>query len=353
VTVSTTTESAVWRTLCDALIESGPATDDALAALTEQGVAIAAVALAWRDTPRAAALVERGDFSELRAILGAFEEARALLAAPPDERLAHEALTTLLPPDSADFTHRHTIGSLARLLEDEESVLRYEALPAPAIQEFYALLLWLHRPEQVPEFLLRQSQGRIHYIHDAGLYILAARLPETAPVLISILQKITHYWLTSPLALDTAGQILAKLELLEPQQGDMLVRLIGNTLGLGKVEDDHELIVQMLVITKKRMLSLRPLLAVLGERAVRDTPKMTRTWTRRVLRLAPDSIRAEAHYLRILALEGRMEHLPLKRQQHRRRWKERAVPIVRSVEDSLLRESLERRLMPAPRPRRH
>lgn len=329
-----------WIPVCDALLAPGPEQHEKLAVLAEQGVPIAAVALAWRDTPQAIALIEKsGSFPELRATLALFEEARALLEAPPEEYQAYKALTALLPDPSEGFRHRSFVMALAAALQSESDYPVLYCYQSDAVQAFSLLRIWRYSPQRFLDSLLG-SRRYYTYVSDAGVYMLAAQLPQSFPLLHTLLERLVGYSLKLRLAQAAAHVILENLESLRAEQRASILYLLGDYLGRGETLEDAKLAARLLGCARQYDVNPLPILAVLGERTVRDAPAMARRWTRTLLRAVPESARAEASYLRILALEGRLNQASTMRQW---RWKKRAEPVIRRIENPLLRHSLELR----------
>lgn len=332
--------SEYWIPVCDALLAPGPEQYQKLALLAEQGVPIATVALAWQDTPKAIALVENsGRFPELRATLALFEEARALLAAPPEEYQAYEALTALLPDPSESLRHYRFILSLAAALQSESDYPVLYCYQSDAVQAFSLLRIWRYSPQRFLDSLLG-SRRYYTYVSDAGVYMLAAQLPQSFPMLRTLLERLVGYSLKLRLAQAAAHLILENLEFLKAEQRASLLYLLGDYLGRGETLEDAKLAARLLGCARQYNVNPLPMLAVLGERTVRDAPAMARRWTRTLLRAVPEHARADALYLRILALEGRLNQASTMRQW---RWRKRAEKLIPSVENPLLRRSLELR----------
>lgn len=336
-----TEESVWWYQVCDALIDPSPEHYDTLALLTEQGVEIAAVALAWHDTPRAVALVENtGTFPELRARLALFEEARAFLGTSAEEQQAYEALGGLLPTDSTAYKHRIFVMTLAHALRDEPDCPVVPCYQGIEIHEYSLLRVWRYRPDEFPDSLLQQELYHSEYIVDTGIYLLASLLPENFNALHRLLQRQTGYWFQSPVALIAAERVLDRLEPLELEQKQALLYLLCDCLGRSKTWEDYAITAQILGVATQQGVNTLPMLATLGEKVMQQPSKAARWWARRVLRAVPAQAHTEAVYLRILVLEGRFNQATKVR---RWRWRRRAERLIRCIENPLLRRSLELR----------
>jgi hypothetical protein len=336
------TEEEVWRCVCDSVHSPGSATDEALVALAKQAIetenhtfpSLLMTALAWRDTPRAVSLF--GSEAE------DFVIARTLLSSDEETRLAHTALLML--------QDKSYVLQIAKALEGKIEIEEVYLLPKE-ITDYYRLHLWLKNSENFRYF----SRGARHASLNAwgiAAYLFSLRLPEELAVLGDIFLKNSDF-MTRKLPRVAAEKALLWLQE-NPGQGgeagDLLVDLIGQALGLREEEEDAALAVLMLDGAQRRGINLRPILAMLGERAVRDNPRASRSWTRQILRTVPESLRPTARYLRVMALQGRLNHTSLrpKRQQRAWRWRRRAGRILGCVEDPVLRLGLERTLAHDP-----
>ncbi|MGC4042923.1 MAG: hypothetical protein QM758_03895 [Armatimonas sp.] len=338
--IVSTDEAEHWQLACDTLLDPSPELYDRLAMLTEQGVPIATVALAWHDTPRAVALAKKsGNSKELQVTLALFAGARKLLATPMEERMAFETLVALLPPESKKKERYTFIVGLADALQNKDDCALIPGYLSIPVREYDLLRVWAYHPQRFMDMLYGHSYTWRLREH-AGIYLLASRLPRNTAMLRSLLEQKTNYWFSSQLAIMAAHRILERLDLLDSEDGNGLLYRLSDCLGSGQTWEDHNLIARVLIRAKQYGADMLPILAALGERAVREAPESTRRWARRVLRAVSEEAYQEGLYLRILALESRLNQASVTWQW---RWKKRAERIVLLVENPLLRHSLELR----------